>query len=250
MKLTTKIQLLGYFSATGTLVFLVFVPEILFAYFLIRTTALYDNILLILFWMLSSLIFVFLYALSCFSFGIVHSQFICKFFLPKVTPGKFHHTSDEAKLYAVVMVSPAIYKSLLKGFSFVPHLYSMLLARALRFYGLECGSNVYIASGAVLDSHLVSIGDNSFVGMRAIISSHANENRILTLSPVKIGNNVTIGGYAIIAPGAQIGDNSIIGIHSFVKKNQIIPPNSVYAGVPAKLLRKLDESNTSTNLKD
>ncbi len=236
MKILTIIRLAGYFFFTGVLLLSVFIPEILYIFFLVKSTVNYDGLWLIGFWLISSINMIVLYTISCLAFGLIHSR-ICGVFLPDVKPGVYHHDTDEAKLYAVRMVSPAIYKSFLKTFSFVPHLYSMLLGQALRLYGLKCGKNVYLASGSVLDSYLVEIGDNSFIGMRAIISSHINENRYLTLKPVKIGNNVTIGGYAIIAPGAEIGDNSTIGVSSFVKKNQKIPPNSVYAGVPARFIK-------------
>ncbi len=237
MELKTKIRLILYFSVTGMLGFIVFIPEIIYGYFLVKATILYDSILVIGLWLFSSIVLILLYALSCFTFGVIHSQIVCKLFLPPIQSGKYHHDTDMAKLYAVNMVSPSIYKSMLKAFSFIPHLYSMMLGQALRLYGLKCEKNIYISSGAVLDSHLVEIGENTFIGMRAIISSHVNENRFLTLAPVKIGRNVTIGGYSIIAPGAIIGDNSIIGVSALVTKGQVIEPNSVYAGIPAKLIR-------------
>ncbi|MFX1285744.1 MAG: acyltransferase [Promethearchaeota archaeon] len=237
MKFSTRLRLIGYFIFTAMLLLAVFVPEVLYGYFLVKSTAVSDGLWLLVLWLLSSIVIPLMYSVSCLTFGAIHSQVICRVFLPKIKPGKYHHDTDEAKLYAVAIVSPAIYKSMLKAFSFIPHLYSMFLGQALRLYGLKCGKNVYLSSGAVLDSHLVEIGDNSFVGMRAIISAHINENRVLTLNPVKIGKNVTIGGYAIIGPGAVIGDNSTVGVSSFVKKNQRIKPNSIYAGIPARFIR-------------
>ena len=130
---------------------------------------------------------------------------------------------------------------MLKAFSFVPHLYSMLIGQALRLYGLKVGKNVYLSAGTVVDSHLVEIGDNSFIGLRAIISAHITENRVLILSPVKIGKNVTIGGNTVIAPGAEIGDNCIIGINSYVKKDQKLKANGIYAGTPVQLIRDNNE---------
>jgi acetyltransferase-like isoleucine patch superfamily enzyme len=220
------------------LLLVVFIPEVVYGYFLVKSTVVWDSLWLLGLWLVSSIVIPLMYSVSCLTFGVIHSQIICRVFLPKIKPGKYHHDTDEAKLYAVTIVSPAIYKSMLKAFSFIPHLYSMFLGQALRLYGLKCGKNVYISSGAVLDSHLVEIGANSFIGMRAIISAHINENRVLSLEPVKIGKNVTIGGYAIIGPGAVIGDNTIIGVSSFVKKNQRVESNSIYAGAPAQFIRQ------------
>ena len=247
MRFSTKIRLIGYFLFTAMLILMIFVPEIIYGYFLVKSTIVIDDLWILGLWFISSIILPLMYLFSCLIFGVLHSQVICRVFLPRIHPGKYHHDTDEAKLYAVASVSPAIFKSMLKAFSFIPHLYSMALAQALRLYGLKCGKNVYISSGVVLDSHLVEIGDNSFVGMRAIISAHANENRVLTLAPVEIGKNVTIGGYAIIGPGAVIGDNSIVGVSSLVKKGQKLQPNSIYAGVPARFIRS---SNVGFGRKD
>ena len=55
---------------------------------------------------------------------------------------------------------------------------------------------------------------------------------------VKVGHNVWMGYGAAVLRGATIGDNSIIGTYAVVTKD--IPPNSVAAGVPAKVIRKRD----------
>jgi len=56
-------------------------------------------------------------------------------------------------------------------------------------------------------------------------------------SPVTIGNNVWIGGGAIVLPGVSIGDNSVIGAGSVVTKN--VPANVVAAGNPCRVLRSI-----------
>ena len=238
MRLGLKIRLSIYFSLTGVLFLAVFLPELALIYFIIQ------NINNFLIWILIALFMPILYTISAFTFGIIHAKLICRI-LPTIKPGKYIHGSDIAYLYAVVVVSPSIFKSMLKAFSFVPHLYSMLIGKSLGLYGLKTGDNVYISSGAILDSHLVSIGSNSLIGLRAIISAHVTENKYLILAPVTIGKNVTIGGDSIIAPGATIGDNAVVGVNSVVKKDQVIPPNTIYAGTPAKLIRKAESSSKS-----
>ena len=57
-----------------------------------------------------------------------------------------------------------------------------------------------------------------------------------------MGNNVFIGAYAIILPGATIGDNCVIGAGAVVVG--AIPPNSVAAGVPAKVIKSVSEYRT------
>ena len=210
----------------------VFLPEFFFVYLLMIST---NDFLL---WMSIALLLPILYLISTLLFGIIHSQIICRIFLPKIKPGRYYHGSDEAQLFGVAVVSPGIFKSMLKAFSFIPHLYSMFLGKCLQLYGLKVGKNVYLSAGTMIDSHLVNIGDNCFIGLRAIISAHVSENRYLIVAPVKIGKNVTIGGNTIIGPGAEIGDNSVIGVNSLVLKDQKIPSNVIYAGTPARFIRE------------
>jgi maltose O-acetyltransferase len=61
-----------------------------------------------------------------------------------------------------------------------------------------------------------------------------------TVKPVTIGNNVWIGSRAMILKGANIGDNSVIAAMSVVTSN--IPANCVAAGVPARVIRKIELS--------
>jgi len=56
-------------------------------------------------------------------------------------------------------------------------------------------------------------------------------------SPVTIGDNVWIGGGAIICPGVTIGNNSTIGAGSVVTKD--IPENVFAAGNPCKVIKSL-----------
>jgi hypothetical protein len=57
--------------------------------------------------------------------------------------------------------------------------------------------------------------------------------------PITVGNNVFIGPNTLILPGATIGDNCIIGAGSVVTRN--IPSNSVAVGIPARVIKSLDE---------
>ncbi len=59
-----------------------------------------------------------------------------------------------------------------------------------------------------------------------------------TIKPVSIGNNVWIGSRVMVLKGASIGDNSVIAAMSVV--TSAIPPNCIAAGVPAKVIRKIE----------
>lgn len=56
---------------------------------------------------------------------------------------------------------------------------------------------------------------------------------------VKIGNNVYIARDVTVCRGGEIGDNSIVGIGSTIMKK--MPPNSVIAGTPAKVICSIEE---------
>jgi maltose O-acetyltransferase len=58
---------------------------------------------------------------------------------------------------------------------------------------------------------------------------------------IKVGNRVWIGYGSIVLGGIDIGDNVIIGAGSLVNKN--IPSNTIYAGIPAKIIRDLTMNN-------
>lgn len=57
--------------------------------------------------------------------------------------------------------------------------------------------------------------------------------------PVKIGKNCWLGASVIVLPGVEIGEGCTIGAGSVVTKN--IPPYSIAAGNPAKIIRKIGE---------
>lgn len=57
--------------------------------------------------------------------------------------------------------------------------------------------------------------------------------------PICIGNNVFIGYEAVIMPGVTIGNNVVIGARAVVTKD--IPDNCVAVGVPARVIKNVDE---------
>lgn len=62
---------------------------------------------------------------------------------------------------------------------------------------------------------------------------------VLKYGAISIGDNCFIGYNATILPGVTIGANSIVGTGSVVTKD--VPPNSVVAGVPAKVICTTEE---------
>lgn len=100
---------------------------------------------------------------------------------------------------------------------------------------LTCINKIVIGDG-VLTGRWVTITDNSHGLSSEIVDDSLPINRNLySKGPVIIGNNVWIGDKATVLSGVIIGKNSIIAANSVVTKN--IPPNSVAAGNPAKIIK-------------
>ena len=112
--------------------------------------------------------------------------------------------------------------------------------------GLELGQNVNIEKGVVIEPSmpwLVRIGNNVTLGPQVYILAHDASTKIpmgvTKVGRVTIGNNVFIGARAIILPNVSIGDNVVIGAGSIVSKD--IESNSVVVGNPARKISTLDE---------
>lgn len=110
---------------------------------------------------------------------------------------------------------------------------------------IHFGSGVFLNFGCViLDPAAVTIGDNVFFGpgvhvYTATHSLDALERRTGRESarPVTIGNDVWIGGGAIVLPGVSIGAETVIGAGSVVTRS--IPGGVLAAGNPCRIVRNL-----------
>jgi acetyltransferase-like isoleucine patch superfamily enzyme len=96
--------------------------------------------------------------------------------------------------------------------------------------------DVFVLQGTVEHS-LVDIGDHSVIGNDCEIWGHAIEGDKIHIKKVKIGKKCTVGAKAVILPGVEIGDNTIVGASSLVPKNMKLKPNSIYVGIPVKKIR-------------
>ena len=111
-------------------------------------------------------------------------------------------------------------------------------------FNIEIGENFYSNHNLViLDANKVTFGDNVLIGPNCgfYTSGHPidkEERREVEFAkPIKIGNDVWIGGNVCVMPGVTIGDNVIIGAGSVVTKD--IPSNVVAVGNPCKILRNI-----------
>ena len=117
----------------------------------------------------------------------------------------------------------------------------------------DYGSNIKIGEKVffnfncvVLDVTQVSIGSRTLFGPNVQIytATHPMDHRerasgLEYAEPIVIGEDVWVGGSAIICPGVTIGDRSLIGTGSVVTKD--IPSDVFAAGNPCKVIRYLTQ---------
>jgi acetyltransferase-like isoleucine patch superfamily enzyme len=106
-----------------------------------------------------------------------------------------------------------------------------------RAMGCKIGKNSYISSDRINDPYLVTIGNNSIIGSKVIITPHIAEKNEIVFSPITIGDNCLIGLGAQINPGCNIGDGAVIASRAIVPKYTNVPPGEVWAGIPAKKIK-------------
>ncbi len=152
----------------------------------------------------------------------------------------------------------------------------MAIIEEVRNYRPQLGSNCYLAPTATLIGDLI-VGDYCSFWFNSVIRADVNSVRLgnkvnvqdgaiihCTYEKTKtiIGNYVSIGHRAIvhgctikdnvlIGMGAIVMDNAVVNSGSIVAagavvlENTIIEPNSIYAGVPAKKVKDVDETKAA-----
>jgi UDP-3-O-[3-hydroxymyristoyl] glucosamine N-acyltransferase len=108
-----------------------------------------------------------------------------------------------------------------------------------RLFGFKKRKGVSILT-RLYDPDLIDVGEGTMIGTGAIVSAHMIKDGILHRKRVKIGRNVTIGGYCIMAIGVEIGDNTLVAYGSSVPPHSVLDSNCLYSGVPVKKIKTYD----------
>lgn len=98
---------------------------------------------------------------------------------------------------------------------------------------ISIGARSNIQEGCTLHTdigHPLSIGSDCTIGHHAILHG------------CTIGDNSLVGMGATILNGAKIGRNSLVGAGALVTEGKVFPDNSLIVGVPARVVRTLDEA--------
>jgi tetrahydrodipicolinate N-acetyltransferase len=118
---------------------------------------------------------------------------------------------------------------------------------------VEIGDHCVIMMGAVLNIGAV-IGERTMIDMNVVVGGRANVGKNCHIGagtvlagvieppsadPVIIEDDVLIGANAVVLEGVKVGKGAVVAAGSIVVKN--VEPYTVVAGVPAKLMKKVDD---------
>ncbi|TMW72150.1 sugar O-acetyltransferase [Alteribacter natronophilus] len=116
----------------------------------------------------------------------------------------------------------------------------------------DYGSNTHVGDNffanfdcTILDVCEVRFGDNCMLGpaVQIYTATHPLDPRERNsgeeyAKPISFGNNVWIGGSAVINPGVTVGDNAVIAAGAVVVKD--VPENTVVGGNPARVIKHIE----------
>lgn len=92
--------------------------------------------------------------------------------------------------------------------------------------------------GANLQDTCVKHG---FPGTDTVVEEDGHIGHGAVLHGCRIGRNALVGMNAVIMDNAVVGESSIVAASAFVKAGAEIPPRSLAAGMPAKVIRALSD---------
>ncbi len=95
-----------------------------------------------------------------------------------------------------------------------------------------------LEAGANLQDTCVMHG---FPGTDTVVEENGHIGHGAVLHGCRISKNALVGMNAVIMDNAVIGESSIVAASAFVKASQVIPPRTLVAGVPAKIIRPLSD---------
>lgn len=112
---------------------------------------------------------------------------------------------------------------------------AVVMMGAIINIGAEIGQGTMIDMGAILGGRAI-VGKNSHIGAGAVLAGVIEP---ASAEPVRVGDNVLVGANAVVIEGVQIGSGSVVAAGAIV--TQDVPENVVVAGVPARIIKEIDE---------
>ena len=118
---------------------------------------------------------------------------------------------------------------------------------------IRIGEGTFLNMNVMVAAHeLVEIGDHCMFANGCFVTdaNHRFDDAdkpitwqgFTSKGPTRVGDNVWCGAHVVITSGVTVGERSVIGANSVV--TQDIPPFSIAAGIPAKVLKTVDYDKT------
>lgn len=149
---------------------------------------------------------------------------------------KYHEPDELAEL-----MSDLIGKPVGEGFGLFPPFYTDFGKN------ITIGNNVFINAGCKFqDQGGIVIGDGALIGHNVVLATLNHDlapekRQQLHPAPIRIGCGVWIGANATVTSGVTIGDYAVVAAGAVV--NRDVPAYTVVGGVPARVIKTLDNSD-------
>lgn len=104
---------------------------------------------------------------------------------------------------------------------------------------------IYIGKCSNIQDNAVLHVDKDY---QVVIGEYVTIGHSAIIHGCQIGDNTLIGMGAIILNGAKIGKNCIIGAGALVTQDTVIPDNSLVIGCPGKVVRQVSEKDAQSNV--
>ena len=129
----------------------------------------------------------------------------------------------------------------------------MALIKSVRGFTPQIGKDTFLADNATIIGD-VEIGEGCSIWFGTVLRGDVNSIRIgngvniqdgsvlhtlYEKSTIEIGDDVSVG-HNVTIHGAKICNGALIGMGSVVLSKTTVEPGSIYAGIPAKFVKKVD----------
>ncbi len=120
---------------------------------------------------------------------------------------------------------------------------------------LKRGASVWFNAVLRGDNEPITVGEYANIqdgavlhtdhGSPLVVGTHVTVGHNVTLHSCEIGDNSLIGINAVVLTDAKIGRNCLIGANALITEGKEIPDNSMVMGAPGKVVRTLTEAQVA-----
>ncbi|MDX8525365.1 non-ribosomal peptide synthetase [Mesorhizobium sp. MSK_1335] len=105
----------------------------------------------------------------------------------------------------------------------------------LRLLGVKVGRRLYDGGSIITERSLVEIGDDVTLNEGCVIQAHSLEEGAFKSDYIRIGNGCTLAPSSFVHYAVVMGEGCVADVDCFVMKGEVLEPNTVWRGNPAKL---------------